>query len=364
MPARFFVAVVFFILTSHTAFGFGIEDVVRLKQSGYDEQQILEIIATKPSFDVEPEEIARLKEVNVSENLIRSLIERVQVLLANKQAQTKSLQFKPKIIPGAGIGDPFWSIVSGSTELLEIGDDAGFLSTKTRAEVIARQLNKALMIGGGRFTVIPRNQFSAVVFQGISDQVVIVSVSNEDAAIHSRNSEAQTPEFVADQWSDTLNRFWMSLPTDLLLPAPRSITLNDMEMLAKSGLSDETILTFFFFRNIDHAIERDQIKGIGFSKDVIQYVQKQIGDTPRDRFWGSDDYGSSVSCRNTNVTISGSVGFGAGIGFRGRITHKTRSTGSTVHRSSRVKGSSAGQPGRSLGRSRNSRSNSTPSHSN
>jgi hypothetical protein len=287
---------------------------------------LLSIIASPASAaNVLPEELARLKNSGATESVIQSKVEEQQQFLKEKWNQAQLFQFVAKVIPSAEIGSPIWSIASKSEMLLKFQDSDGYLSPKTRAEVIARQLNRALLIGEGQFTSLPRNGQSVVEFQNSAERLVIVSVSDEDATFFK-----STRDQVAHQWATALNQFWISLPPVLLQPLPRALTLPDLVLLAKTGFTDRTLLTFFQFRNIDRTVKAEQIKDLGFSKEVTEYLDRRIAIDAPDRmhrweYWGSNGYcGYSSGSMSTTISFGGSSGFHSGTQQRGTRSPSTR----------------------------------------
>lgn len=85
------------------------------------------LIASTPSdWFLQPEELARLKNSGITENVIQTKVEQQQLLLSEKWTQAQRFQFAPKVIPSAG--NASWSIYSGPEMLLELRGDGGYLS--------------------------------------------------------------------------------------------------------------------------------------------------------------------------------------------------------------------------------------------
>jgi hypothetical protein len=296
-------------------------------------------------WNLKPEELARLKQSGVTESVIHSRVEKVQLFLAEKHHQVQRFVFFPKVIPSADMTQGGWSVASRSEVLLTFHDSGGYLSTKTRAEVVARQLNHALEIGGGKFSSIQHNGKSAVLFQTATDRLVIASASERDAAFFEVSAN-----LIAEKWAAVLNRFWQSLPGVLLQPLPDALTLPDLVWLSEAGLANRTLLSFLHLREIDRAVKAEQVKQLGFSKEVSQYLTKRLAIEPADgsRRWRS--FGSYDHCGKPTISISATVSFGRSGGIH--VSGQQRGTGSSQMRSSRVKSSHAGLPGRNASRSR------------
>lgn len=295
------------------------------------------ISSASSEWNLQPEELVRLKNSGVTEAAIQSKVEKQQLLLKEKWAQAQLFQFVAKVIPFRDTERPNWSIVSRSEMLLKFQHNGGYVSTKTRAEVVARQLNRALLIGDGQFTTVQRNGRSAVLFQSSMERLIIVSASEEDASFLQSNANQ-----IAQQWASVLNHFWKSLPPALLYPLPAALTLPDFVLLAETGIADRILLSFFHLRDIDRAVKAEQIRKIRFSKQVAQYLAKRITVDPPDRMrrWGY--WGFDRDCGNTSISISTTILFGGSGKFH--FGSQQSASGSSSTRGSHTKGSHAGLP--------------------
>ena len=295
-------------------------------------------IASAPSeWNLQPQELVLMKNSGAAESIIESRVEQQRLFLNEKWAQAQLFQFVAKVIPSVEIGYPTWSIASGPETLLKLQDADGYLSTKTRAEVVARQLNRALLIGDGEFVSIHRNGRFVVVFQNATEQFTILSASKRDARISETDANG-----VAERWATALNHFWRSLPPLLLHPLPSALTLADLVSLEETGIADRVLLAFFQLRDIDRDVKAEELKRIGFSKEVTEYLAKRIVlDSPdgmhRWDYWGSDGY-----CRSTSIFVT-TISFGSYGAFHSGMQ---RGSSSSSTRGSSVKGSHAGVPGR------------------
>ena len=286
--------------------------------------------------NVYPEDLARLKNEGASETTIQSRVERLEHLLFAKRNEAKVFAFVAKVIPAAGLAPLEWKIESNSETVLTFRDSAGYLSTKTRAEVAARQLNRALMIGDGAFDTVQRNGDTAVVFRNPRKEVMITSASEQDESTHGFN--------IAEQWVTRLNRFWQSLPQVLLHPLPEALKFQDLDRLSKIGLTDQTLLSFLHLRDIDSAVKIEHVKDLKFNKDVAQYLEKRLtSEETRSEYW--DYYGSYGYCSSTSIVILGGTIIGGSRGFVS-IGHRSGSARSGS-KGSAGKSSHAGVRGRS-----------------
>jgi hypothetical protein len=310
------------------------------------------IASATVEVNVTPEELVRLKKGGATGTDIQSIVERLQSVLFEKRTQAELFQFVPEVIPSPDTGRSCWSIRSRSEVLLTLCDNGGYLSTKTKAEVISRQLNRALQIGDGEFTSTQRNGQSTVVFQNSRGRLMIASASEGDAAFFGEN---KTTSLVTKRWADVLNRFWRSLPPVLLHPLPDPLTLQDLILLAKSGIADSTLISFLNFRDIDSALRAERIKQLQFSKAVAQYLTKRLSTEPQDGMRRGGYFGSYNHCSRTNISIVGSVSFGASVGFHFN-SQRGGSAGSQT-RGSVTKGSHSGVRGRTRSTSSSNRNN-------
>jgi hypothetical protein len=332
---------------------FNVDDVLDLSKKGYGERQVIEIIRAQGLFDLQAEDIARLKAAEVGEPVIRALVEKVQLALTEKYKNSGPFQFLTKIAPQTDMTrHPSWSIVSGSAELLTFRDDAGYLNTRTRAEVVARRLNQALVTGAGKFTAGRRGGQSCVIFQSSRD-LVIVSVSDREIA-----GADVTKDKLAADWAGVLNHYWESLPSSVLYRLPAPVTLKDMILLAKVRIPDETALAFFHSREFDINLQPDEVKSLkatGVSEEVIQYVLKRMAAEPD--ITGSRRYSSQFfnDCRQRNITFLGSSAARSG-GFSNRTDTGMRSGGTAAGRSGGSRSPKSGVPGKNFGRSGSTRS--------
>ena len=303
------------------------------------------ISSASSEWNLQPEQLVRLKNSGVTEAVIQSKVEKQQLLLNEKWAQAKLFQFVAKVIPFHDTERPDWSIFSRSEMLLKFRDNGGYASTKTRAEVVARQLNRALLMGDGHFTSVQRNGQSVVLFQSSMERLVIVSASEADASFFQSNANQ-----IAQQWATILNHFWKSLPPALLHPLPVALTLPDLVLLAETGFADRILLSFFHLRDIDHAVKAEQIRRIRFSKVVAQYLAKRITVDPPDRMrrWGY--WGSDHDCGNTSISVSTTILFGGSGKFH--FGTQQSASGSSSTRGSHTKGSHAGLRGKTSNQNR------------
>jgi len=279
--------------------------------------------------NVYPEDLARLKSQGASETAIQSVVQRLELTLSAKRKEAKQFQFVLKMIPSSNNVLPSWMIESNSVVLMTLRDPAGFASTKTRAEVVARQLNRALELGYGEFFMIERSGHPAVVFKNSRKPLIIATVSEQETSLYDTN--------YAEQWILQLNDFWQRLPSVLLHPLPAPLTFQDLIVLSKIGLAERTVVSFLYFRDIDTSVKFEDVKELKFNKEVTEYLATRLtSEKARQSDWGySDSYGYCSG--STSITVKGSFG-GAG-------------WSSGVHAGAQRSGSARSGSGRSTGKS-------------
>src|SRR5919106_2445997 len=77
------------------------------------------ISSASSEWNLQPQELVRLKNSGVNEAVIQSKVEKQQLLLNEKWSQAKLFQFVAKVIPFRDTELPNWSINSRSETLLK-----------------------------------------------------------------------------------------------------------------------------------------------------------------------------------------------------------------------------------------------------
>ncbi len=246
------------------AVALSIFDIIQLAKRGYNDQQIISLIeATDSVFELEAEDLPRLKQLGLSEEIIRVMLERVP---ANNRVEPPAGRHSPGERPAinhiqAETGPPSappetTSLASDDTNgihfsaevfheersgghvhmvvlvegvrLLVLRDEVEYASPEARAAALLRRLEAAGALGDGAFYSRPAG---SVVFRPASGQrdIAVLAVSAADAhAYQLRSGRIVTREILAAYWSDLLSDFWA---LSFGRPPRRTMALHDGEAL-------------------------------------------------------------------------------------------------------------------------------------
>ena len=248
------------------AWAVSIYDVIELSRKGYSDEEIVTIIETTRSvFQLNAEDIPRLKNLGVSEAVIRKMLEAVPVeqeaadmtrtgspeaeLTAPSDAHIAGSRSEDQIgssaltthmrrndTESARNGDPtipatlrdqfsvqtmFEEAAGGhdhvyvalsSVPILVLRDEGRFQSIEDRARAVARNLDAVQRIGQGRFRTFHANGVDLVVYHSVNLRevpIVIVTVNRHDAYAYDVRSERRvTTDLLASYWAALLNDYW------------------------------------------------------------------------------------------------------------------------------------------------------------
>jgi len=246
------------------AWAVSIYDVIELSRKGYSDEEIVNVIETTRSvFQLDAEDIPRLKNLGVSEAVIRKMLEAVPVeqeaadiirtgspeaeLTAPSDAHIAGNRSEDQIgrssltthmrrthsesghngdptLPAtlrdqfsvqtmfeeaAGDHDHVYVALS-SVPILVLRDEGRFQSIEDRARAVARNLAAARRIGQGRFRRSHANGVDLVVYHSVNlREVPIVTVNHHDAYAYDVRSERRvTTDLLASYWAALLNDYW------------------------------------------------------------------------------------------------------------------------------------------------------------
>ena len=246
------------------AWAVSIYDVIELSRNGYSDEEIVNVIETTQSvFQLNAEDIPRLKNLGVSEAVIRKMLEAVPdergaadtirtgspeaELTAPSDAHTAGNSSEDQIgrssltthmrrthsesghngdatLP-ATLGDQFsvqtmFEEAAGGHDhvyvalsrvpILVLRDEGRFQSIEDRARAVASNLDAARRIGQGRFRRSHANGVDLVVYHSANlREVPIVTVNRHDAYAYDVRSERRVSvDLLADYWSALLNDYW------------------------------------------------------------------------------------------------------------------------------------------------------------
>ena len=232
-----------------------IYDVIELSQQGYSDEEVVNIIRTTGSvFELTAEDIPRLKNLGVSEAVIRSmlvaelaepsetgsflndagndLIEEITPTTSQRLSHADSApstaltpnRFAVQLVSEEAAGDHQHVYVTlNSLPILILRDEGHFRTVENRGEAVARNLEDAIRMGEGHFKVIHVNDAEVVVYDGAKlREVPIVTVNRRDAYAYDVRSERRvTSDLLAAYWAALLNDYWA---ISFLQRPPRRLT--------------------------------------------------------------------------------------------------------------------------------------------
>ena len=253
------------------AFALSVFDIIQLSKRDYSDQGIIDLIeATDSAFDLEAEDLPKLKQLGVSEPVIRSMLERA---VSAEEAEAAAVphetggirKSEPSRTHADVVGSPphdrahlASTLRSGSPftaypllearagghfhvalaldglDLLVLRDEGGYASIETRGRAVIEQLREAWVAGRGPFRAQPAASGAQIVFRDGADEtkqqmIRVLTVSARDArAYELRSGRSVTPDLLAMYWADLLSDFWAVTHGE---PPKRLLTLHEGEAL-------------------------------------------------------------------------------------------------------------------------------------
>ena len=239
------------------AWAVSIYDVIELSQQDFSDEEVVNIIrSTGSAFELTAEDIPRLKNLGVSESIIRAMLmtppaestqnesflnnsgEREQVSLAESAVENDIVitpatskrtpddstdhehEDSPVLISGrfsvtlvseeAAGGHLHAYVTLNGLPILILRDEGGFQSVEKRGEKVASNLEKAMAIGDGRFRVQHEKGTELVVYQGADlREVPIITINHRDVQAYDVRSERRlNSDLLAAYWAALLNDYW------------------------------------------------------------------------------------------------------------------------------------------------------------
>ncbi len=229
------------------AWAVSIYDVIELSRQGYSDAEVVNIIRTTGSvFELTAEDIPRLKNLGVSEAIIRvmlatepaessetgsflndagnDLIEEITPTTSEPLSHADSANYEhatpPTLTPNHFAVQPVSEEAAGHHQhvyvtlnglpILILRDEGGFRTVENRGEAVARNLEDVIRMGEGRFEVLHANKAKVVMYQGAGiREVPIVTVNRRDAYAYDVRSERRvTSDLLAAYWAALLNDYW------------------------------------------------------------------------------------------------------------------------------------------------------------
>ena len=262
-----------------------VNDIVQLSRKGRDDRTIVALIQeTDSTFQLEAEDLPRLKSSGVSEAVIRAMLQHRSTQAATAarapatppesdetdpadgvgaaidaagQAHAHGTTAPPRAIDershdgqAEGSGGPsdlisavtvreeragsheHVAVAFGGVEVVLFRDEGGYASVEARAADAVGRLREAQGSGSGEFRVRPSRGGPEIVFQGADgDSLLLLQVTANDArSFEQRSSGRVTPERLAQYWADLLGDFW-AVSIDLEAPS-RLLDLHEGDALA------------------------------------------------------------------------------------------------------------------------------------
>lgn len=251
------------------AFALSVFDAIQLSKQGYSDQAIIDLIeATDSAFDLEAEDLPKLKQLGVSEPVIRAMLERavsvgeVEAAALETEGVRESepsrvhtdvagttphdrdhrastprsdspFSAHPLLEARAG-GHSHLALALGGLDLFVLRDEGGYTSIETRGRAVIERLREAWAAGRGRFRAVPAASGAQVVFRAAADgteqqMLGVLTVSARDArAYELRSGRSVTPNLLAMYWADLFSDFWAVAHGE---PPERLLALHEGEAL-------------------------------------------------------------------------------------------------------------------------------------
>jgi hypothetical protein len=221
-----FLVLAFWCVAVSQAWAVNIYDVIELSRSGFADEDIVNIIETTRSvFTLEAEDIPRLKELGVSEGVIRAMLASDPGDLSGADLAGTPLhaepddygrgitphQFSLRAVPEEAAGDHQHIYVTLlGAPILILRDEGRFQSVEERGMAVVRNLEEAIRLGDGGFRFLHTNGVDQVVFHSADlQQVPIITLDPGDIYAYDVRSESRvTSDVLAAYWAALLNDFW------------------------------------------------------------------------------------------------------------------------------------------------------------
>ncbi len=287
--------------TVSLAWAISIYDVIELSRQGHSDDDIENIIrSTRSVFKLTAADIPRLKDLGVSEAVIRAMLASVPAessgpeLIRSETINPESFPLADSAIanqsadgyaeedaapraesqPNAGSGDRGRATVSAiapsrfsiqaasegaagdhqhmyvtlrGVPILILRNEGRFRSVEDRGRAVVRNLEEAVRMGDGRFRKLHRDGTDLVVYHSAKlREVPIIWVSHSDVHAYDVRSEPRvTSDVLASYWAALLNDYWaISLqhrPPSRLVNLHRGGALKLLFEIANPTDSDEKL---------------------------------------------------------------------------------------------------------------------------
>ncbi len=257
------------LLTSPAA-AMSIFDTIQLSKNGYSDQAIIDLIeATDSGFALKAEDLSKLKNLGVSEAVIRAMLGRTAAsarIRNSAEHEDHSDESRPEASRGSSHYEQSMLTIAGSSgrfslrsmdekgggghvhltldleglRLLVLRDEAGYASIESRGRTIVRRIEEAWAEARGEFRARRLGANAEVVFVAdspgeSSKSTRIMTVSGGDAQGYElRSGRGVTRDLLARYWADLFSDFWSLDHGDR---AKRLLAIHEGEALALLGES-------------------------------------------------------------------------------------------------------------------------------
>ncbi len=226
-----------------------IYDVIELSRSDFSDEEVVDIIrSTRSAFELTAEDIPRLKNLGVSEAIIRAMLmaplaestesgpflndpgeheqvphmdstvkNDIVIIPATSERSSHdspvliSRRFSVKLVAEEAAGGHLHAYVTlNGLPILILRDEGGFQSVERRGETVASNLEKAMGIGDGHFRVQHEKGKKLVIYQGADlREVPIITINRRDVRAYDVRSERRlNSDILAAYWAALLNDYW------------------------------------------------------------------------------------------------------------------------------------------------------------
>ncbi len=233
-------------------YALSVYDVIQLSRQNYSDRKIVKLIeVTGSAFELRAEDIARLKDLGISEPVIQAMLKAappehqpesnsaqgagrklakpasssehhetdpdsqatsvVTAEMPSKKASVGEVFSSESLLEEATGGHRHQAVTLSGIRVLVLRDEGRYATVAIRAEAVVRRLEQARSLGAGVFRPIRVGGVDAVVFHGRNAprDVVIVSMSARDArAYQTRSGRPVSRALLAAYWSALLSDYW------------------------------------------------------------------------------------------------------------------------------------------------------------
>lgn len=198
-------------------------DVIELSRQGYSDEQLVDIVRITGSvFKLAAEDIPRLKELGVSETVIREMLQSGRGSTGSIEQQSaaffddsgsnntpRRFSLQATLDENAGDGQRLYVAVLGAPVLI-LGSRGQHRSVEDRGAAIVRSLDEAVRLGDGGFRLLRTGDVVQVVYHSAKlREIPIITLDRQDTDDYGMRSKRRiTAEVLAAYWAALLNDYW------------------------------------------------------------------------------------------------------------------------------------------------------------